>query len=89
MRLFAGLDYNKKMRFEFAINAMPDAAVDVSMNDIFDTVTRSHKLFYWGFTSRIYVFTKRPLEIELSVTSGVGRESLDFAFQPGRNIEIK
>ena len=80
MRLFAGLDYNKKMRFEFAINAMPDAAVDVSMNDIFDTVTRSHKLFYWGLQAE-YTFLRKghwKLSYPLQVGWGVNHSTLRF-----------
>ena len=71
MRLFVGLDYNKKMRFEFAINAMPQAAVDVT-HDNRDTIRRTNKLAYWGFQGEYTFLRKGHWKLSYPIQLGFG-----------------
>lgn len=72
MRLFAGLDYNKKVRFEFALNAMPQAAVDLSYNDIEDSIRKTNRLTYWGLQGEYTFFRKGHWKLSYPLQLGWG-----------------
>lgn len=72
MRLFVGLDYRKKMRFEFAINGMPQAATDMRINEGGDTVRRSNRLTYWGLQAEYTFFRKGHWKLSYPIQVGLG-----------------
>ncbi|MFT5724064.1 MAG: hypothetical protein ACI9JN_001181 [Bacteroidia bacterium] len=72
MRLFAGLDYNKKLRFELALNYMPNVAVDNRINDKTDTTITTNQMVYWGLQTEYTFYRKNRWKLSYPVQLGWG-----------------
>ncbi|MBO6515340.1 MAG: hypothetical protein JJ975_02215 [Bacteroidia bacterium] len=74
-RLFAGLDYDKKIRFELALNAMPSAAVTIDYPRDGDTILRTNQLAYIGFQAEYTFFHSKKWKLSFPVQIGLGRNT--------------
>jgi hypothetical protein len=72
LRLFGGLDYNKKMRFELGFNYMPQAAVEVDYKGVSDTILTTNQLAYWGVQAEYTFYRKNRWKLSYPVQLGWG-----------------
>lgn len=73
MRLFTGLDYNKKVRFELAYNFMPLPAVNHETINTVDSLTQVNSLNYLGLQVEYTFFRKNHWKLSYPLQIGIGR----------------
>ncbi|MFT5511655.1 MAG: hypothetical protein ACI8SE_000048 [Bacteroidia bacterium] len=89
MRLFTGLDYNKKIRFELAYNYMPLPAVDKVVVNRTDTITKVNNLRYLGFQTEYTFFRKNRWKLSYPVQIGIGRNRYTERINGSLNVVRK
>ena len=72
IKIFTGLDYDKKVRFELAYNYMPAASVDFIYPNKKDTIRRTNKLGYLGFQTEYTFYRKKNWKLSVPIQIGIG-----------------
>jgi len=73
IRLFTGLDYNRKLRFEAAFNYMPLPAVRITKKPNKDTVVKTNNLKYFGLQTQYTFYRTKRWVLSYPIQIGVGQ----------------
>ena len=73
IRLFTGVEYNRKIRFEAAFNYMPLPAVNVTYRNNTDTLLETSDLKYFGLQTEYTFLRKNRWVLSYPIQLGIGQ----------------